>query len=505
VSRRIVKGFLSIFSGKMLTSIISIVTLPFVVRVLGPGGYGDYAFLLSVFSVMMIFFSSGVTEGVQKFVAEERKTDDWRSNVVGFYLKLATVLAVVGVVCVVGVTQLGVVERRLGERFDVYFYLLAGLVVAAQYRAFARRTLMGFGMEEYSEPLRVVSKVLLFGTGLGLAYLTSLGVAAFLLGNIVGDVAVAVIGLWLVFRRVSLSDALSRTASSVSRSELLTFNALNIALVLFVMSLYHTDVIMVRMFLGSEQTGYYRAALSIAEYIWFVPFTLQVLLLHSTSTLWSNEEYARIGSLSARVTRYTALITVVMAVGVGVLADRFVPYYFGESFVPMIRPLLFLLPGVVGFAVARPIYAISQGNGDLKPLIVATAGSAILNVVLNALLIPRYGMIGAATATSIGYGSMLLLHVGCARRLGYDPLRDFRAARIAAAAVVAAPVIYLLDRAIAGDFVALVVVPVVGFVVYALAAIGAGAVSVAELLRVLSYFPSPIDDWSETVQHWRQD
>lgn len=505
MSRSIVKGFLSIFSGKMLTSVISIVTLPFVVRVLGPDGYGDYAFLLSVFSVMMIFFSSGVTEGVQKFAAEEREFEGWRSNVVGFYLKLATLLAALGVVCVVGATRLGIVERQLGARFDLYFYLLAGLVVAAQYRAFARRTLMGFGLEEYSEPLRVVGKVLLFGIGLGLAYFFGFGVEGFLIGNIAGDAVVAIIGLWLIFRRVSLPEALTRTADSVSRSELLTFNVLNIALVLLVMSLYHTDIIMMRMFLGSEQTGYYRAALSIAEYIWFVPFSLQVLLLHSTSTLWSNEKFERISALSARLTRYTALLTVVMAVGVGVLADRFVPYYFGADFVPMIRPLLFLLPGVVGFAIARPIYAVSQGNGDLKPLIVATSGSAVLNLVLNYLLIPRYGMVGAATATSIGYGSMLALHVACARYLGYYPLKDFRAARILAAGALAAPVIYGADLVLTGDLVALAVVPVVGFVVYALAALALGAASIDEVLNVLSYFPSPIDNWSQSVERWRQE
>ncbi|RDI69748.1 flippase [Halopelagius longus] len=505
MSRSIVKGFLSIFSGKMLTSVISIVALPFVVRVLGPDGYGDYAFLLSVFSVMMIFFSSGVTEGVQKFAAEERDFEEWRSNVVGFYLKLATGLAALGVVCVVGVTRLGIVERQLGARFDLYFYLLAALVVAAQYRAFARRTLMGFGLEEYSEPLRVVGKILLFGTGLGLGYFFGFGVEGFLLGNILGDAVVAVIGLWIILNRVSIREVVSRTAESVSRNELLTFNVLNIALVLLVMSLYHTDIIMMRMFLGSEETGYYRAALSIAEYIWFVPIALQALLLHSASTLWSNEEYARISSLTTRIIRYTALLAVVMSIGVAVLADRFVPYYYGADFVPMIRPLLFLLPGVVGFALARPIYAVSQGNGDLKPIIVATSGSAALNLVLNYLLIPRFGMIGAATATSIGYGSMLLMHVGCARHLGYYPLKDFRAPRILAAGAIAAPVIYAADWVLASDMAALAVVPVVGFVVYAVASLAVGAVSVEEVLNVLSYFPSPIDNWSQSVQQWRQE
>ncbi|KAB1185125.1 MULTISPECIES: polysaccharide biosynthesis C-terminal domain-containing protein [Haloferax] len=502
MSRSLMKGFVSIFSAKVATSVLSIATLPLIVRVLGPSGYGDFAFLLSVFSLLMIFISSGVTGGVQKFVAEDRDDADWEASVIWFYFKLAAVLAAVGSLALVAVTGSGFIDQLFGPDYVIYFYLLAVFVIAAQFRAFTNRTLLGLSLEQFSEPIAVLNKVLWIGIGLALGVYFSGGVAGFLLGNIIGDVVAAVLGLVIINRYVPLRTVVGTVTTKLSERQLLTFNVLNIALVLLVMSLYHIDVIMIRMFLGNDETGYYKAALALAEYMWFVPIVLQSLLLHSTSSLWSSGEHERVSRISARITRYTALLTIVMAIGIAILADRFVPYYFGPDFLPVVAPLIFLLPGALGFAIARPIYAISQGHGNLKPLIIATGGAALLNLVLNFLLIPRYGIIGAAVATSIGYGSMFVLHVLSARYIGYDPLDDFRALRIGATVLVSAPIIYLMDMLISSDVLALVVVPILGGAVYFVAAIGTGALSVDELLAILDSFPSPIRKWSKTIETW---
>jgi len=488
VDRSIGRAFLSIFGAKVVTSVLSILSLPLVVRVLGSDGYGDYAFLMSVFSLLMILVSSGVTEGVQKFVAEEREDPDWKQGVVGFYLRLALVLAGLGSIGVGLVAASGVVSQ-LGSGYVVYFYLLAGFVVTAQMRSFTRRTLMGLGMEKYSEPLRVVGKVTWLGVGLGLAVL-GYGVAAFLASNIVSAAIVALVGFAVVRKRVSLGKALANR--SVPRRELLSFNVLNILLVLMLMSLFHVDVVMVRLLAGDSQAGHYKAALALAEYLWFVPLTLQSLLLHSASELWSNDRVDRITELASRVTRYVLLLTVLMGCGIFALADRFVPLYFGESFTPAIEPLILLLPGVLGFALARPLFAINQGTGRLLPVIGATGVSALLNVVCNAVFIPLFGIVGAAIATSLGYGSMFVFHTVCARRFGYNPLDDLRPVALFLTVLVGGGVIVLGEPLIGSDLVALATVPVTGALFYTAVAVLTGAVDLDELRIAVGELPAPI-------------
>ncbi|WP_121820245.1 lipopolysaccharide biosynthesis protein [Halostella salina] len=485
MGRSLIEGFVSILGSRLLVSVISIVTLPFIVRVLGPGGYGDYAFIMSVLSLSIVVVSSGVTEGVQKYIGENRDATGWYPNVFGFYARLATVLAVAGAGGVVLLTGSGVVQRLFSAELEAEFYLLAVLLVVIQYRMLARRTLMGYGLERYSETLEAVNEALSRGVGLGLAAV-GYGVVGMLGGIAVANVVIAAVGLSLVFRRVPVRSVLTLPPSDFPRDELLSFNVLNIVLVLLTMSLFHVDIVMLRTFAGSEQTGYYKAALSLAEYLWIVPISLQTLLLHSASTLWSDEAYERINELAAQVTRYTMLFSGLLAVGIATLADRFVPLYYGSDFAPVIGPLIWLLPGTIGFAAARPLIAISQARGNLLPLIVATGSASLLNLALNAALIPQYAMVGAAVATSVGYGSMLVFHVVTARRIGYDPLGDVRVGRVVATTIVTAAVVVSLSAAITGDLLALVLVPLVGFAVHLIAALLSGAIDGWEVRTLLT-------------------
>lgn len=485
-----VNRFLSIFSAKVVTSLTAIVSTPVIVRLLGPGGYGDYAVWLSVYSLYMIPISAGITEGVQKFVGEDRGIDDWRSYVVRFYLQLAGIMVLVGVVGLLVFTRLGGAAMLFDEGFTRYFYFLTVFVFVGQFRAVTGRTVLGLGLEPISESLKVVKKFATIGLGIALV-VVGYGVTGMMVGHIVANVLVAVVAGAVILRRVSVPALLAGPEGDFPYRELLSFNVLNIVLVLLVMSLFHVDVVMLRSFTDAETTGFYKAALALAEYLWFVPIAFQTILLHTSSSLWSDDRLGTITSLSSRITRYTTLLVTLMAVGVAVLADRFVVLYYGSEFIVSVSPLLLLLPGTIGFAIARPLQSISQGSGRLTVLIMAVSVAAGANVVLNALLIPRFGMNGAAVATSIGYGSMFGLFVWAARHIGYDPLHDFRAGRIAATVIVSAPIIWGLDWVLGNDILALALVPPFGLLVYGFLAIRLGAVDVDEVVDILERLPEP--------------
>ncbi len=476
--------FLSIFSAKVITTIIAIVSTPIIVRLLGPSDYGDYAVFLSIFTLYMIPVSSGITEGVQKFIAEQRENEHWQEAIIRFYFLLAVAIVALAVVVLLAVTAAGIPAWSFGSDFTLYFYLLAAFVLIDQFRALCYHTILGFGLEPISESFNVLKKIATVGVGIFLVAV-GYGVAGMIIAHIFASVIVTVIATVVILRRVSVHGLFGRLSHSFPARELLSFNALNIVLVLLLMSLYHVDIIMIQAVAGSETTGYYKAALQLAEYLWIVPIALQLLLLHSSSTLWSEGRTAEITDMATRITRYTVLLAGIMAIGVGVLADRFVPLYYGSEFTAATVPLLLLLPGTVGFAVARPLQAISQGSGRLKTLIIATGGGAAMNLVLNALLIPIYGMYGAAVATSLSYASMFGLYVWAARKIGYYPLSDFRGGRISVTIVIAAPLIWLLDVAIASDLLAFAVVPVAGMILYASLALVTGAVDRDELATII--------------------
>lgn len=488
-TERLFRRFLSLVGSKILATLIAFVSTPIIVRLLGPGGYGDYAVLLSIFSLYMIPISSAVTEGVQKFVAENRQVPNWREQVIRFYLLTAFVLVAIGVLVLFVFTRLGFAERTFGDRFTLYFYLLVGFVFVSQFRAISVHTVLGLGLEHISGPLTVLKKFVTVALGVALV-VGGHGVAGMLTAHIAANALIVVIATGVVARRISPRSVLTRADSLPSR-ELLSFNILNVVLVLLVMSLFHIDIVMLQMIKGSETTGYYKAALALAEYLWIVPIVLQTLLLHSSSSLWSDGKHERITEVAGRITRYTTLLVLLLAVGLGTLADRFVPLYYGEAFSVATTPLLLLLPGAIGFAVARPLQGICQGSGRLRVLILATGIAATLNLVLNATLIPVYGMNGAAVATSVGYGSMFLLLVWSARQIGYDPLVDFRPGRIVATIATSGALIVSTNSVIENDLIAFAMVPTVGLVFFTIAAVLTRALDPEEITEILHQLPLP--------------
>lgn len=485
------RRFLSLASAKVAATVIAVLSTPVIVRLLGPGGYGDYAVLLSIYSLYMIPISGTITEGVQKFVGESRDLEGWTAAVIRFYLVLGVGVMLVGAAVLLAVTLAGWPERLFGPPFGQYFLLLVPFVVISQFRALGNRTVLGFGFEHLSGPLSVIKKLSTVSFGIAMV-LVGYGVAGMLVGHIVAELIVALLAGGIVLRQLPLDSF--RDLPSLPYRELLSFNVINVGIVLLSLSLYHVDIVMLRGLTDAESTGFYKAALAMAEYLWFIPLVIQQLLLHSTSELWANDRVEEISELASRVTRQVILLVVLLSVGLATLAPRVMGLYYGAAFVVATTPLVILLPGTIAFAAARPLKAITQGSGRVLTLLGAIGAAATVNLVLNALLIPRYGMVGAAVATSIGYTSMLAFVVLAAYRVGFDPFRDLRPWRIAVTAVVAAVPIVILDHVIVSDLLALSVVPPVGLVVYVVTAIAIGALDSTEVVPVLKQVPDPVGD-----------
>lgn len=269
--------------------------------------------------------------------------------------------------------------------------------------------------------------------------------------------------------------------------------------------MYHLDILLLRVIIGDTETGYYKAALVIAEFLWFVPIAIQISLLHSTSKLWAEEQYERLTRVSTQVVRYTLLFTILLVLGTAGLADPLLSLYFGQEFSASVVPLLLLLPGALGFAVARPIFAISQGQDNLRILIIVTAVAALLNLVLNLILIPKYGMNGAAVATSVSYGSMFGLHVWSAMRLGFNPLADIRFKKIIITTLIAAVPIIIVPQYIASDILALLITPPIGLLIFSVVALKLKAVQKQEIFQLLSSSSLPIEKIHQKfLENWEK-
>ncbi|WP_336023438.1 lipopolysaccharide biosynthesis protein [Halobellus salinisoli] len=486
-----VTAFLSIVGGRIFIVLSSVILTPILITTLGFELYGRYSTLTAVFGISTILMSSGINSGARKYLSENRTHRDWETHVFGYYFRLGTVLAVLTAVAFAAAARFGIVTRYLGSEYVVGFYGLAGLTIATQFREYSRRALMGLKQEHRSEPLRVLNKVGSRIVLIGIAYL-GFEIGGLMVGLVVVNSLVALLALWWLRTNVSLRGIFSTTPERFPTRELFSFNHLSVVYMLFLTSMYHVDVLMLASHVTETQVGYYKSALVISQFLWVIPRSIQSMLIQSVSDLWAAGRTAQITEIASRVTRYGMLVVILLSIGLGALAKDFVPLYLGEGSMPVVLPLLVLLPGTIGFAVVRPILAISHAKADMKPLIAATGAAALLNLVLNAVLIPRYGITGAAIATTTGYSSLPIFNLFSARYLGFKPFADARIGRVLATGLIAGIPIVLLSMTLDQRLLALAVVPPVGFVVFVTVAFLLGSVDVDEALDVLSSLPGPI-------------
>ena len=491
MSGKTIRGILSVLGGRFGTLLLGVLITPLLVRILGSAQYGDYAFLMSVFGIAVTFSHAGMSAGIRKYIAEDRTSSDWQSRVFSFYGRLGIILAIVVAGILIISSLIIPVGRYFGDNFRLYFLLLALLIVADQVFYISRYTLMGLHYESISEPLTVLKKAIFGIVGLSLAYI-GYDIAGVLMGLIIAAFTAGSIAFWKLRARLNLQVIRSAIPDGFPRKELFMFNITNTVFILLTISLYNVDLLLLQPLVGSHETGIYKAALVVASFIWIAPRAIQTVFIHSSSKLWSQGRHDDITAMASKATRFTIVFTLLLILGIAALANEFMYLYFGSEFTEGVIPLLLLLPGVLGFAIARPIFAIGQGKGALRTLIIGTGAAALINLILNLLLIPRYGVVGAAVATSIGYGSMVVFHTITASWIGYNPFSDHRIGRIALTVLIATPFIFVPAYIIESRLLALSIVPPIGLFSYSIIALRLRAIDASEVQMLTAPLPQQL-------------
>jgi O-antigen/teichoic acid export membrane protein len=167
------------------------------------------------------------------------------------------------------------------------------------------------------------------------------------------------------------------------------------------------DQVMLRVMLDTVALGHYSAAVRIAESWLFLATALTTSLFPAIL----NAKKAGAGTYLKRLQDFYALmlwISVPIAGALWLLAEPIVYYLLGEAFIPA-SPVLatYAWAGVFVFQItASSRWYLTEGHEDA--ILFRAVSGAVLNIVLNYLLIPVQGIRGAALATLLSYGFMAL-------------------------------------------------------------------------------------------------
>jgi len=167
------------------------------------------------------------------------------------------------------------------------------------------------------------------------------------------------------------------------------------------------DVFLIAYFASPVELAFYVIAVSITGRMRMPAEALAQAAYPQLAEL--NEEDA--SELACDVVRQSFFLMLAAALLLASAAPLLVPVIYGAPYSASVLPLLLLLPGLLGLTVYRVLFRYFMAIDRQGVNIVVQSAALIVNVVLNLLLIPRYGVIGAAVASSVTY-SLVAFMIG---------------------------------------------------------------------------------------------
>ena len=179
---------------------------------------------------------------------------------------------------------------------------------------------------------------------------------------------------------------------------------------------FQISTVLLKYLNGNTQAGIFGIALGVMTAIYLIPSTVyQKFLLsklhrwavHDTGKFWRVYRHGAIAMLASGVFVALALV---------VIAPWLVPIVFGEKYKPVVRVLTVLAVCVPVRFLSTAVSSALLNEQHMRYRVLAMGLSAVMVVVFNVMLIPRYHEMGAAIATVAGEVSLLLAMVGGMRR-----------------------------------------------------------------------------------------
>ena len=171
---------------------------------------------------------------------------------------------------------------------------------------------------------------------------------------------------------------------------------------------YRIDVYLLAFLLTPREVAFYGVATSLAEVAWYIPNSVGTVLFPRLS----HAPLEQVHQITAKVCRNTLAISGCVVIGMLAVGWAMVPLLYGQAYRAAVPPLLILLPGVISMSAYKVLTRNFTSRNRQQVSILAASVALTLNVGLDWILIPRWGVVGAATASTAGYttaGGILLI------------------------------------------------------------------------------------------------
>ena len=392
----------TVVSNFVMKFVIGLVISVATARALGPAGRGEYGLVVLIVNTVTLLFNFGIPSTNTYFIAQKKfgKEHLYRSSVT-----LACVLSILSFV-VLGLLYEFDLSYILfpTEKLTAPIIASLGIIPVVFFNLFAQGIVIGENKIELNNYISLAGQGALALT-LGVLYVV--GVLSVTSAVVLYAFShVLTLAMFIRTSCPSLSTIVATRNRWSDYSAMLKFSGTIHIGNLTQFFNYRLDSFIVNFFMGTGAVGLYLQASLLGETLWLLSSSMAWVLL---PTVAGRHEKSK--EIAVKATVATFLVSIIGGIAAFVAGPWLIVALFGDKFVGSITPFLILIPGVVIFSITNVLATYLTGAGRPGYNAAIAFISFVFTIVFDILLIPRYGIAGAAIASGISYTTSTILTV----------------------------------------------------------------------------------------------
>jgi O-antigen/teichoic acid export membrane protein len=390
------------FAGTIFTAATGYLFKIYLARVLGAEALGIYALGMTIVGLLGIFNALGLPYSAVRFVASYAATSRF-DLLRGFLVRSIFLLLIFNFLLGGAVLLAGpwvavhfyhtpALSRYLGLfALIMIFGALTGFLgqVLTGYKDVARRTVI---TNFIGSPLTMVLTLVLVGAGLSLW------------GYIFAQVASAIVVIVLIALAVwKLTPAPARTFSSrlaPVEKEVISFSTIVFGVSFLEYLMSQADKILIGFYLNAREVGIYAVAMALVAFVPIILQSVNQIFSPTIADLYARGQIELLGRIFQTLTKWILGLTLPLAAGMVIFAPALMRIFGHDFEVGWAVLVIGTLGQLINCGVGSVGYLLLM-SGNQRRLIRIQAVMACGMVALNIVLIPKWGIVGAAVGAAV--------------------------------------------------------------------------------------------------------
>ncbi len=398
-------------ASEIIFNIAAYVVHSVVGRILGPADYGRYGLVVTLTTMVIVLIGNGLPTAMSKYLSEvlekapetihaiKKKTALLQASLIGLVTGIFFLLAP------------GIAFILKDDSLTPLFRLSALIIPTFAAASFYHYYLIGLHLFRLQAIIKIIRSI----ARVGFIALTAIyfgldgAIAGYILAPLFTFLAVIIIDEFYIKRRLGIGRRAETNNVPFPAKTLLLYAGPLTLFLIFYELLLTLDLYFVKALLQDDHlTGLYNAAITVGRIPYYLFAALAMILLPAISKTTAERNNTETKSLVERSLRLLALILFPLVTLLSVYASEILHLFYGNRYDGAAAAMQVFTIGV-GFLTVFYVLAFAlNGAGRVKiPLWLSCAGF-IGMLVLNFLLIPSFGIVGAALATTIVSGFLML-------------------------------------------------------------------------------------------------